>query len=50
MESAFDVQFVEETRKENDKTEVKRKTSADPDETKSLGASNKRLKTAESGW
>ncbi|XP_042566603.1 tyrosyl-DNA phosphodiesterase 2 [Clupea harengus] len=48
MESAFDVQFVEETRKENDKTEVKRKTSADPDETKSLGASNKRLKRAES--
>ncbi|XP_041931595.1 tyrosyl-DNA phosphodiesterase 2 [Alosa sapidissima] len=43
MESAFDVQFVEETRKENASTEAKRKTSVDSENNPET--SKKRLKT-----
>ncbi|KAL2080534.1 hypothetical protein ACEWY4_024327 [Coilia grayii] len=41
MESVFDVEFEEGTRKENDSTEMKRKSSEDPE------TSNKRLKKTE---
>lgn len=47
MESEFEVQIVEETRKDNS-TEAKRKTSVDPES--SLEAGNKRLKTANTDW
>lgn len=48
MESEFEVQIVEETRKDTNSMEAKRKTSVDSQS--GLEASNKRLKSANTDW